>query len=94
MKIRSSTIFVVLTLGVDGLSGDLNEGMVTSCTNKAVLSNLTGINRDRLAYIFTRKRRKVLVEADNLIIKVSEVYKGRQGLSVRYNGFTGKKHIL
>jgi hypothetical protein len=54
------------------------------------LSKLTGISRDRLAYVFTRKGRKVLVEADNLIIKVSEVYKGGQGLSVRHNGFSGR----
>jgi hypothetical protein len=90
MKSKKSNLFVVLTLGVGGLGGDLNEGMVTSCTNKFTLSKLTGIDRNRLAYIFTRKGRKVLVEGDSLIIRVDNIYMGRQNTRIGGKVFTGR----
>ena len=90
MKSKKSNLFVILTLGAGGLGGDLNEGMVTSCTNKFTLSKLTDIDRNRLAYIFTRKGRKVLIEGDYLIIRVDNIYMGRQNVRIVSSGFTGQ----
>jgi hypothetical protein len=92
MKSKKSNLFVVLTLGVGGLGGDLNEGMVTSCTNKFTLSALTGISRDRLAYVFTRKGWKVLVEGDYLIIRVDNIYMGRQDVRIGGGRFVNDKY--
>lgn len=89
MRTRKGTIYVVVVLGPDGLTGNLDDMLTTSCTNKFVLSELTGISRDRLAYLFTRQGKKAIIEKDHLIIRVDHIYQGRQvgGNKKGYSGF-------
>lgn len=71
-------VYVIISLGGAGLETDWEDCLVATCTNKTVLSELTGISRDRLAYVFIRKRRSALKEKGFLIYKVTSIYKGRQ----------------
>jgi hypothetical protein len=89
MKTRRGTIYVVVVLGEGGIAGNMNDMLTTSCTNKFVLSELTGISRDRLAYLFTRQGKKFILEQGHLIIRVDHLYPGRQigGKKKEYSGF-------
>ena len=70
--------YSVLSLGGRGITDDISENLTFSCTNKKILAKNTGIKYNRLVYIFTRLKKTFLVENDNIIIKSTTLYKGRQ----------------
>ena len=75
---KKGGIYSVLILAGVDLTGDLSDCLVVSCTNKRSLVEITGINYDRLTYVFTRKGQTVLYENDCLILRSNMLYKGRQ----------------
>lgn len=75
---RGGSRFMVLDLNGMSLDDDLSDNLVFSCTNKVVLSNHTGISYSRLVYWFTRKNKSVMRDGDNLILRSTSHYKGRQ----------------
>lgn len=89
MRNKEHTLYVLVVLGRETLEGDLEDCLITSCTNKNKLSELSGIKYDRLVYLLTTKKKKVFIEGGNLIIKIENTYKGRQRLTVRHNGYSG-----
>jgi hypothetical protein len=70
--------YSVLSLGGRNITDDISENLTFSCTNKRVLAKNTGIPYNRLVYIFTRLKKTFLVENDNVIIKSTLLFKGRQ----------------
>lgn len=91
MANRKQILYTVVSLGIgDGWKSDvvgaLRDALVTTCTNKVLLSEMTGISRDRLAYVFIRKGKNVLIEGDFMIFKTDVLYKGRQKGGLRNKG--------
>jgi hypothetical protein len=70
--------YSVLSLNGMSLSDDLSSNLTFSCTNKKILAEYTEIPYNRLVYIFTRLKKNCLIEHDNIIIKSTILYKGRQ----------------
>jgi len=89
MKSKRATIFSVVVLSDLEVTDDLGGCLTVSCTNLTGLSLLTGISRDRLAYVFTRKRQNVLLEDGHFIIKSSELYRGNQSGREKGTVYTG-----
>jgi len=78
VKIRETDIFTVVVLGDKEGSYNFDDCMIVSCTNKAVLSYLSGIGVNRLVYIFTKKKKDHLLEKGVLILRSRVLYLGRQ----------------
>jgi len=89
MKSKDGVIYVLVCMGPEGLGGDMGEYLITSCTNLYVLSKLSGIKYDRLAYLFSRLKKVVVIEGDNMIIKVKSIYVGRQEGGKRGKDYSG-----
>lgn len=83
MRSKEGHIYTVVILGNKQLGDDLKDCLVVSCTNKRSLAEITGIDWNRLVYLFTRKEYQVVLENDCLILKSSSLYKGRQQGGVR-----------
>jgi hypothetical protein len=82
-------IYMVVSLGGLEIGEALKDALISSCTNKTVLSEMTGISRDRLAYVFVRKGKNILIEDDFLILRSNTLYKGRQKGGLRNRNMTG-----
>jgi len=80
---RIQRIYTVVCLGGKAITDDLTDCMVSNCTNLVTLEGMTGIKRDRLTYIFSRKKRDVLVEGDYMIFRSFTLYKGKQRVNGR-----------
>lgn len=91
MANKRQTIYTVVSLGRGGLEEGLKDALISHCTNKKVLSEMTSIDRDRLAYVFIRKKKNVLFERDFLILKGDTLYKGRQKGGLRNKAMMGQR---
>jgi hypothetical protein len=89
MKSENKELYGVIILGDKLVTEDLGDCLTVSCTNMTSLSQITGIKRDRLVYVFTKLKKSVLMEDGNLIIKSSQLYKGNQVGGLRHRGYTG-----
>ena len=78
MKNEDKTIYTAIILDSGTRIDELEGCMFFTCTNKIVLSRLTGIKFDRLVYIFTKLKRKTLYEDNILILRSEVMYKGKQ----------------
>lgn len=87
MADRLQTTFTVISMGGKCIDQDLGDCLVCTCTNMTVLSEMTGISRNRLAYYFGEKKKNVMKEFDFIITKSEVMYKGRQrgGVKERHN---------
>lgn len=81
--------YTVVILGDKTLTDDLNDCLIVSCTNKNILSGISGISYDRLIYIFTKLHKNVLHENGVLIIKSSLTYIGNHPGGIKRKGFVG-----
>ena len=66
---------------------DLLESHEVLATTLTGVSELTGISRDRLAYLFTRKRKVAVIERNYLIRRIYSEYVGKVRGDNRYMGY-------
>jgi hypothetical protein len=78
MRSREKDIYILISLNGGYDVRELKDCLIVACRTKAVLSELSNIPVYRLVYVFTRLGRNVLVEGDNLILRSSTFYPGRQ----------------
>lgn len=83
MRTKNKDSYTVVVLGDKTLSGDIGDCLITSCTNKFILSEITGISLNRLVYIFTKQKKNVLIENGVLILRSRMMYMGRQSGGLR-----------
>jgi len=74
---------MVVFLEGRGLNEDLSECLTAACGQYTQLEEITGISKDRLKYIFTKKNKKSLLEASMFIMKSGQYYKGEQSGGIR-----------
>jgi len=83
MKARSKTTYMVVFLEGRRLDEDLSECLTAACGQYTQLEEITGISRDRLKYIFTKKNKRSLMEDGMFIMKSGQYYKGEQSGGIR-----------
>ena len=93
MASKKQTIYTIVSLGIgdrwrEDIDGAFEDALVSTCTNKMVLSEMTGIDRDRLAYVFIRKKKNIYIGKDFIIFKADVLYKGRQEGGLRNPSMT------
>ena len=78
MRSREKDIYILISLTGSYDVRELKDCLIVACGTKTALSGLSGLPLHRLVYVFTRLGRNVLVEGDNLILRSSTFYPGRQ----------------
>jgi hypothetical protein len=91
MKSKEGSIYTVVVTGEKKDLGDLKDCLVVSCTNKRSLSEISGVDYDRLVYVFTRKGLNILYSEKEgcIIFRSSNLYKGRQRGGIRNKKLLG-----
>ena len=91
MKSKGGSIYTVVISGDKKGLGDLKDCLVVSCTNKRSLAEISGIDYDRLVYVFTRKGMNVLYSEKEgcAIFRSLSLYKGKQRGGIRNKGLLG-----
>ena len=75
MKTESRIIYTIVFIGDRELSYDnLGNSLIASCTTRVALSLLSGINKDRLDYVFGRLKRDYLSEGGCIIFCSRTLY--------------------
>lgn len=78
MKKKDSSLYTVIFIGNDALTENLSSYMIVSCSNQQVVAKVTGISKNRLEYLFSKKKLKSIRESGMFIIKSEMFYKGSQ----------------
>lgn len=88
-KSKSGNYYLVILLRDKSITDDLNDCLIVSCTNKNVLSEISGIPYHRLVYVFTKLHKNVLHEDGVFIVKSNLTYKGKQVGGLRNKDLSG-----
>jgi len=73
---KNKTTYTVVSLGGKKLGEDLGDCLVMTCSNLVLVEAMTGIKRDRLTYVFSRKKRNYMSGNDCLVFKSYTYYSG------------------
>ena len=76
-SINRDLFTIVVVNGAELSLDSLGECIVSTCGNMTVLSEVTGISRNRLYYVFTELKKKFLFESEYLIFRSSTFYPGK-----------------
>ena len=85
------TIYSGILLRADRIRENLDSRMFFTTTNMSTLSELTGISKRRLVYLFSEKKYRVVYDSDFLIFRTSYTYVGKGGGGRKGSGVGGKR---